>query len=138
MELDPGLLEPRALALDVGDSERDMRTLRRELLPERRRIDEIERHIAGLELGPTVVEVRRVDSQLLAVEPLRPLHVLNRNGHEVRPLHGDQPTEPSIWSWISRFISTAYSSGSSFVIGSTKPDTTIADASDSDRPRDIR
>ena len=33
-----------------------------------------------------------------------------------------QPTEPSICSWIRRFISTAYSSGSSFVIGSTKPD----------------
>ena len=45
---------------------------------------------------------------------------------------------PSIWSWISRFISTAYSSGSSFVIGSTKPLTTIADASASERPRDIR
>ena len=50
----------------------------------------------------------------------------------------DQPTEPSIWSWISRFISTAYSSGSSFVIGSTKPETIIAVASASERPRDIR
>ena len=49
-----------------------------------------------------------------------------------------QPTEPSICSWISRFISTAYSSGSSLVIGSMKPDTTIAEASASVRPRLIR
>jgi hypothetical protein len=48
------------------------------------------------------------------------------------------PTEPSIWSRISRFISTAYSSGSSLVIGSTKPETIIADASASERPRLIR
>ena len=49
------------------------------------------------------------------------------NGDEVdAPSTGDQPTEPSIWSWISRFISTAYSSGSSLVIGSTKPETIIA------------
>ena len=53
-------------------------------------------------------------------------------------LRVDQPTEPSIWSWISRFISTAYSSGSSFVIGSTKPETINADASPSESPRDIR
>ena len=48
------------------------------------------------------------------------------------------PTEPSIWSWISRLSSTAYSSGSSFVIGSTKPATISAEASASDRPRLIR
>src|ERR671937_553720 len=48
------------------------------------------------------------------------------------------PTDPSICSWISRFISTAYSSGSSFVIGSTKPLTISADASASESPRDIR
>jgi hypothetical protein len=47
------------------------------------------------------------------------------------------PTEPSIWSWISRFISTAYSRGSSFVIGSTKPLTISALASPSERPRDM-
>src|SRR5262249_20576429 len=39
------------------------------------------------------------------------------------------PTEPSIWSWISRFISTAYSIGSSFTIGSMKPATIMASAS---------
>src|SRR5207342_3737661 len=49
-----------------------------------------------------------------------------------------QPTEPSIWSWISRFISTAYSSGSSLVMGSTKPLTIIALASASVSPRDMR
>jgi hypothetical protein len=53
-----------------------------------------------------------------------------------RPIN--YPTDPSIWSWISRFISTAYSSGSSFVIGSTKPDTISAEASGSESPRDIR
>ena len=101
-------------------------------------IDEIEADATGLELGPALVEVRAVDAQRLAVEPLGPLHVLNRNGDEIRPLHVDHPTEPSICSWIRRFISTAYSSGSSFVIGSTKPDTTIADASASESPRDMR
>jgi hypothetical protein len=39
---------------------------------------------------------------------------------------------------MRRFISTAYSSGSSFVIGSTKPDTIIALASASESPRDMR
>ncbi len=48
---------------------------------------------------------------------------------------GHQPTEPSICSWIRRFISTAYSSGSSLVIGSTKPATIIAEASASESPR---
>src|SRR5436190_20603070 len=89
--------------------------------------------------------VRRVAAALaallepvhVAVESRRPLHVCDRDGDEIRPLD-DQPTEPSIWSWISRFISTAYSSGSSFVIGSTKPETIIADASASESPRDIR
>src|SRR5262249_39648661 len=32
-----------------------------------------------------------------------------------------QPTDPSIWSWISLFISTAYSIGSSFTSGSMNP-----------------
>src|SRR5213075_2031821 len=39
------------------------------------------------------------------------------------------PTEPSICSWIRRFISTAYSIGSSFTTGSMKPETIIAAAS---------
>ena len=68
----------------------------------------------------------------------RALEVGDGHGDEVRSLDLDHPTDPSIWSWMSRFISTAYSSGSSFVIGSTKPETIIADASASDRPRDIR
>ena len=73
-----------------------------------------------------------------AVELLRALSVTRRNRDEVQLLDPGQPTEPSIWSWISRFISTAYSSGSSFVIGSTKPETISAEASASERPRDIR
>src|SRR5262245_33978756 len=42
------------------------------------------------------------------------------------------PTEPSIWSSISRFISTAYSIGSSFTSGSINPLTIIVEASVSD------
>jgi len=49
-----------------------------------------------------------------------------------------QPTEPSIWSSIRRFSSTAYSIGSSRVIGSMNPFTIIAVASGSVRPRLIR
>ena len=49
-----------------------------------------------------------------------------------------QPTEPSICSWIKRFISTAYSIGSSFTNGSKKPLTIIVLASDSVIPRLVR
>jgi hypothetical protein len=45
------------------------------------------------------------------------------------------PTDPSICSSISRFISTAYSMGSSFTRGSMKPLTIIELASASVRPR---
>jgi hypothetical protein len=50
----------------------------------------------------------------------------------------DQPTAPSICSSMSRFSSRAYSIGSSFAIGSTKPRTIIAIASSSSMPRLIR
>src|SRR6266516_1192805 len=82
-----------------------------------------------------VLDLRQAER--VAVEALRPFQVRDRHRDEVGALD-DQPTEPSICSWISRFISTAYSSGSSFVIGSTKPLTIIALASASVRPRDIR
>ena len=48
------------------------------------------------------------------------------------------PTEPSICSSISRFISTAYSIGSSLISGSMKPLTIIVLASASDSPRLVR
>src|SRR5690242_3341073 len=51
--------------------------------------------------------------------------------------HG-QPTEPSISSWMSRFSSTAYSSGSSLVNGSMKPLTIMVSASARGMPRLIR
>src|SRR2546423_1091591 len=51
--------------------------------------------------------------------------------------HG-QPTEPSISSWMRRFSSTAYSSGSSLVNGSMKPLTIIVSASERGMPRLIR
>lgn len=49
-----------------------------------------------------------------------------------------QPTLPSICSSISRFISTAYSMGSSLISGSTNPVTIMEEASASDMPRLIR
>src|SRR5437667_640298 len=54
------------------------------------------------------------------------------------PFRRRHPTEPSICSWIRRFISTAYSIGSSFTIGSMKPETIIAAASSLPMPRLIR
>src|SRR5437870_5134739 len=48
------------------------------------------------------------------------------------------PTEPSISRAISRFSSTAYSSGNSFTIGSTNPRTIIFIASSPLMPRLIR
>ena len=52
--------------------------------------------------------------------------------------NANYPTDPSICNWISRFISTAYSIGSSLTSGSMKPLTIIVLASASDRPRLIR
>ena len=46
--------------------------------------------------------------------------------------------EPSIWSSMRRFISTAYSIGSSLTIGSMKPLTMSLDASSSSMPWDWR
>src|SRR5207237_10396801 len=108
-----------------------------------------ELHAVRVELGAGLRHVGRAEGDVVrirrewkpeSVEVVapRPRQVLGTDGVEVDLLDFHYPTEPSICSWIRRFISTAYSSGSSFVIGSTKPDTTIADASDSDRPRDIR
>lgn len=48
------------------------------------------------------------------------------------------PIEPSISNLIRRFISTAYSIGSSFVKGSMKPITIISVASCSETPRLMR
>ena len=58
-----------------------------------------------------------------------------RRGHRSGLGH---PTAPSIWSWMRRFISTAYSIGSSLTIGSMKPFTIMALASASVRPRLMR
>src|SRR5215212_1705486 len=137
-ELDSLVLQRAARVRHVRDAQRDVRAVRLELRAVRRRVDEVQADVAGLDLRPRAVPRRALHAERVAVERLRPLDVLDRHGHEVGPLDGDQPTDPSIWSWIRRFISTAYSSGSSFVIGSTKPETTIADASASERPRDMR
>src|SRR5690606_6890130 len=58
---------------------------------------------------------------------------VSRHGSCRRP-----PPLPSICSWISLFISIAYSSGSSFVIGSMKPLTIMAFACSSVSPRERR
>src|SRR5207245_7118574 len=97
------------------------------------------RHLAARDLEPARgnLAIER-QAERLEVEPPRPLDVLRRDRQEVDALDLHYPTEPSICSWISRFISTAYSSGSSLVLGSTKPLTIIALASASVRPRDMR
>src|SRR5713226_8197985 len=123
---------------DVGYAKRQLGRIRRELPSDLGWIPDPERHLPREELGADrrVALVR--EAKRLAVEPFRPLDVLRRDGDEIDPLDLHYPTDPSICSWIKRFISTAYSSGSSLVIGSTKPETIIADASASDRPRLIR
>ena len=62
-------------------------------------------------------------------------------GHRVRVFYREgshYPMAPSISSLIRLFISTAYSSGSSFDTGSANPFTIIVRASSSDTPRLIR
>jgi len=60
------------------------------------------------------------------------------DSHLVTPLSHAYPTEPSICSSIRRFISTAYSMGSSRTSGSIKPLTIIVLASASLSPRLVR
>src|SRR5829696_8763385 len=97
--------------LDVRHAQRNVRRVRRrELLPDVRRVDQVETDVlAELELGPPARRDLRQAERLL-VEPRRPLEIRHGYRHEVGPLDGNaQPTDPSIWSWIRRFISTAYS-----------------------------
>ena len=147
-----------SIALRVGDVGAG------ELLPDLRRVEEVDAHVlAELELRPR----RNADllqPEGVAVEAGRAIEVGHRHRDEVRALDDqsisqlfevgsggcknytvaagrpgfDQPTLPSIWSWISRFISTAYSIGSSLISGSMKPLTIIVLASASDRPRLVR
>ena len=56
-------------------------------------------------------------------------------GHDFQCSRSAHPTDPSICSSISRFISTAYSIGSSLTSGSIKPLTIIVLASASESPR---
>src|SRR4029453_9355302 len=86
-ELDAGFLEPRALGRHVMNPESDVRDVRLELLSEAGRIDQVERDVARFELGPAVLEIRRVDPQRLAVKPLAPPHVLHRPPTEAGPLN---------------------------------------------------
>src|SRR3954466_76448 len=138
VELDPLRLELVARRGHIRNAQRNVRAVRR---GERRadvlHAQEIQADVlTELVLGePAGTDLRQAER--LTVEPLRPLHVCHRHRDAIGAFD-DQPTEPSTCSWISRFISTAYSSGSSFVIGSTKPDTIIALASASVSPRDMR
>ena len=137
-------LAARVSATSGTRSAIDAGVRRRELGADALHVEQVEADVlAELVLGEALLLAMadRIEPERLAVELLRPLHVGDRHRDEVRPLDDHARTSrpsPSIWSWIRRFISTAYSSGSSFVIGSTKPLTTIADASDSERPRDMR
>ena len=72
------------------------------------------------------------------VERTELLTLVGADGIGVFSDTGHQPTEPSIWSSMSRLSSRAYSIGNSRAIGSTKPRTTIAIASSSVMPRLIR
>src|SRR5262249_22492404 len=126
---------------DVTDAQRDdARRQRCELVVVRVRSHHGKRDVARLELEPILVRRVRVQrkAEQLPIEVLRLADVFDGHADGVHPLDVDQPTDPSICSWMSLFISTAYSSGSSFVIGSTKPETISADASASDSPRDIK
>ena len=139
VELDALRLELGTRRGHVVDVQREVRgRLRRELDPERRRLVDPEARLPTQNSAWPVASGR--SPSVLDVERARALPVRRRDGDEVDVLDplGAQPTEPSICSWISRFISTAYSSGSSFVIGSTKPETIIALASASESPRLIR
>src|SRR5215210_3057270 len=138
LELDASALELPPGLLDARDAQRDVRRVRaRELLADVRRVDEVEADVlAELELGPCAGR-DLLEAERVPVPRRRLLEISHRHRDEIGALD-DQPTDPSICNWIRRFISTAYSSGSSFVIGSTKPETTIAEASASDSPRDIR
>src|SRR2546430_2045339 len=139
LELDAHRLQLATRPLDVGHPQCDRRGVRPfELLPDVRGIEEIEADVlAQLELRPATLARDPLQTERFLVEASRTLEIRYGHRDEVGALD-DQPTEPSICSWISRFISTAYSSGSSFVIGSTKPDTISADDSASESPRDIR
>ena len=140
-ELDAGRLEPPLGFLYVSNAERDRHRVRLwlEIGAHRFRRNERERDVARLVFDPPWARMRTaLEPERRAVELVSALEVLNRDADEVDPFCVDQPTDPSICSWINRFISTAYSSGSSFVIGSTKPDTISAEASGSESPRDIR
>src|SRR6266568_4607673 len=139
VKLDPCLLEQAARLGDVGDAQRDRVLVGVELHPSLLGNHDRQRDVAGVELRPVLVrQLVPPEAELLAVELECSFLISRSQRHEIRPLDIDQPTDPSICSWINRFISTAYSSGSSLVIGSTKPDTISADASGSESPRDIR
>src|SRR5437763_1938521 len=131
-------LELGARRVDVVHAQREPGRRRCELLPDARRIEDVERHLAAAKLHVGLPLRLDLEAERAGVERPRPLPISGRNADCVDLRDRAQPTEPSIWSWISRFISTAYSSGSSLVIGSTKPLTIIALASASVSPRDMR
>src|SRR5215210_5010477 len=134
LELHSGPFQCGPRLYHIRHAQCDSRRVRRKPLALGLRLPEAERHVARVELIRAVLS----KAQGHAVELLGPVNILRGYRNEVDALDFDQPTEPSIWSWIKRFISTAYSSGSSLVIGSTKPETIIAEASVSVSPRDMR
>src|SRR5207247_5672752 len=141
LKLDAGLLELLPCLLDIRNAKRDRPCIRLRLELGAHRLGryKCQREVPGLVFDPPRGGTRApLQSERLSVESVRASEVAYGNGDEVNPLDLDQPTDPSICIWISRFISTAYSSGSSFVIGSTNPEPNIGAASGSARPRLMR
>src|SRR2546425_7274098 len=138
VELDTLRLERSPGGANVRNADREAAQVWRERLTRTGRVEDVQGDLSAAKFHVVRPFGLELEAERLPVELLRPLDVLRQKRDEVDLLDFNQPTEPSICSWISRFISTAYSSGSSFVIGSTKPDTIRADASASESPRDIR
>ncbi len=102
--------------------------------------------VGPADAGGGSVPIRMSEANLRHRERLRVARSSNATGARLAcPEAGregraipDQPTEPSIWSWISLFISTAYSIGNSLTSGSMNPLTIRVLASASERPRLLR
>ncbi len=73
---------------DVGHPQRDRRHVGPELGTEGGRVDQIQRHVAALDLRPPRLPVRAVHPQHVAVERPRAVHVLDGDRDEVGALDG--------------------------------------------------
>ena len=82
-------------AVDVGNAERQTGGTWRERLADTRRIEDVERHLAGAELHVALALGLDLEPEHLRVELLRPRDVLGEEGDEVDALdlhHGVVPS----------------------------------------------